>query len=150
MKVPQRLTRGHCVMSNIGGYKQSLQANGSELESISWLQEIEVTGATDSQDLRLESLPERMSTMGWLSTSIVHDLRNPVAAIYAGAEMLMNVDTTPTQVKRLALNMYRAAGRMRELLAEVSCMTYGNRSIAENCEIRELIAAASQEASAAP
>jgi signal transduction histidine kinase len=90
-----------------------------------------------------------MSTMDWLSTSIVHDLRNPVATIYAATEMLMNIDAMPTQVKRLAANMYRAAGRMRELLAEVSCLSYGNRSIAERCEIRELIAAASEAASAA-
>ena len=33
---------------------------------------------------------ERISTIGQLSTSIVHDLRNPLAAIYAGAEMLMD------------------------------------------------------------
>jgi signal transduction histidine kinase len=90
-----------------------------------------------------------MSAMDWLSTSIVHDLRNPLATIYAGTEMLMNVDATPVEVKRLASNMYRAAGRMRELLAEVSCVIYGNRSIAERCEIRELIAAASEAASAA-
>ena len=32
---------------------------------------------------------ERIATIGQLSTSIVHDLRNPLAAIYAGAEMLM-------------------------------------------------------------
>ena len=86
--------------------------------------------------------------MHWLSTSIVHDLRNPVATIYAGIEILMNVDAMPTEVKRLAANMYRAAGRMRELLAEVSCVMYGNRSIAERCEIHELIAAASEAASA--
>jgi signal transduction histidine kinase len=87
--------------------------------------------------------------LDWLSTSIVHDLRNPVATIYAGAEVLMNVDASRTEVKRLAANMYRAAGRMRELLAEVSCVTYGDRSIAESCEIRELIATASEAAFAA-
>ena len=87
--------------------------------------------------------------MDWLSTSIVHDLRNPVATIYAGSEMLMNVGAMPAEVKRLAANMYRAAGRMQEMLAEVSCLTCGNRSITESCEIRELIAEASEAASAA-
>jgi signal transduction histidine kinase len=57
--------------------------------------------------------------------------------------MLMHVDATPTEVKRLAANMYRAAGCIQELLADVSCV---NRSI---CEIRELIAAAWEAASAA-
>jgi DNA-binding winged helix-turn-helix (wHTH) protein len=89
-------------------------------------------------DLRGQSVPESMSAMDWLSTSIVHDLRNPVATINAGSEMLMNVGAMPAEVKRLAANMHRAAGRMRDLLAEVSCVTYGNRSIAESCEIREL------------
>ena len=36
---------------------------------------------------------ERISTIGRLSGSIVHDLRNPLAAIYGGAEML--VDARP-------------------------------------------------------
>jgi hypothetical protein len=45
----------------------------------------------------------------WLSASILHDLRNPVGTIYAGAEMLVTLDTIPNQVKRLAANMRRAA-----------------------------------------
>jgi signal transduction histidine kinase len=131
------------------GYKQILHAKRTELQPISRLQDIEANDASHSQDPRAQSVSESMSGMDWLSTSIVHDLRNPVATIYAGTEMLMNVDATPIEVKRLAANMYRAAGRMREFLAEVSCVTYGNRSISERCEIRELIAAASQAASAA-
>lgn len=57
---------------------------------------------------------ESRSEAGWVSTSILHDLRNPVGTIYAGAEMLMTQDITPNEVKRLATNMYRAADRMRE------------------------------------
>ena len=33
---------------------------------------------------------ERIATIGRLATSIVHDLRNPLAAIYGGAEMLVD------------------------------------------------------------
>src|SRR4029077_15690181 len=69
--------------------------------------------------------------------------------IYAGAEMLMTLDTTPNQVKRLAANINRAAGRMLELLIELASATYGNRSIPEICDIREIIAAASEAAAAA-
>jgi signal transduction histidine kinase len=87
--------------------------------------------------------------MDWLSTSIVHDLRNPMATIYAGTEMLMNANPTSTQVKRLARNIYRAAGRVRQLLAEVSCAVDGSRSVVESCNIRELIAEAWEAASAA-
>jgi signal transduction histidine kinase len=99
--------------------------------------------------LRPESWPENISAIEWLSTSIVHDLRNPVAAIYAAAEMLMDPDPAPTQVKRLAANIFRAAGRMRELLADLNSVARGNRPTAEMCDIGEVIAAASEAASAA-
>ena len=92
---------------------------------------------------------ESRSEAGWLSASILHDLRNPVGTIYAGAEMLMTHDTTPNQVKRLATNMYRAADRMRELLIDLACASYGYRSTSEICDIREIIAAASEAAAAA-
>ena len=96
-----------------------------------------------------QSPREAISTIGWLSASVLHDLRNPVGTIYAGAEMLMTLDTTPNQVKRLAANIHRAAGRMRELLIELASATYGNRSTPEICDIREIIAAASDAAAAA-
>jgi len=52
-------------------------------------------------------------------------------------------------VKRLAANMHRAAGRMRELLTDLTSVTYGKRSTPEICNIREIIAAASEAAAAA-
>jgi signal transduction histidine kinase len=97
-------------------------------------------------DPRAQNLSESMASLNWLSSSIVHDLRNPVATIYAGTEMLMHADAAPTEVKRLAANVYRAAGRMRDLLADVSCATFGKVSTAE---IREVIVAASDAAFAA-
>jgi signal transduction histidine kinase len=90
-----------------------------------------------------------ISTPGWLSASILHDLRNPVGTIYAGAEILMTLDTAPSQVKRLAANMHRAAGCMRELLIDLAGATCGNRSTPEICDIRDIIAAASEAAAAA-
>jgi signal transduction histidine kinase len=62
--------------------------------------------------------------------------------------MLIEVDAGPTQVKRLATNIYRAAGRMRELLADLSSVARGERPTAEICDIGEVIAAASDAASA--
>jgi signal transduction histidine kinase len=38
---------------------------------------------------------ERISTIGRLSSSIVHDLRNPLAAVYGGAEMLVDAELSP-------------------------------------------------------
>jgi signal transduction histidine kinase len=84
----------------------------------------------------------------WLSISILHDLRNPLATIYAAAEVLVDLDLKPTEVKRLATNMYCAAGRMRNLLARFSRLASGNGSTAEICDIRDVILAASEAASA--
>jgi signal transduction histidine kinase len=92
---------------------------------------------------------ESQSEAGWLSASILHDLRNPVGTIYAGAELLMTLDAAPSQVKRLAANMHRAARRIQELLTDLTSATYGNRSTLELCDIGEIIAEASEAASAA-
>src|SRR5277367_2895773 len=80
-----------------------------------------------------ESLQKRIPTIGWLSASIDHDLRNPLGTVFAGAEMLMELDPASTQVKRLATNIYRAADRMRELLADFVGASSGNRSTSEIC-----------------
>ena len=108
-------------------------------------QDIGIADAADPWRARSESRSEA----SWLSASILHDLRNPVGTIYAGAEMLMALETTPNQVKRLAANIHRAASRMRELLIDLASATYGNRSTPEICDIREIIAAASEAAAAA-
>jgi signal transduction histidine kinase len=98
---------------------------------------------------RIQTLARsRVSGIEWLSTSIVHDLRNPLGSIYAAAEMLIEIDSGPTQVKRLATNIFRAAGRMRELLADLNCVAHGSRPTAEICRISKIIGAASDAASA--
>jgi signal transduction histidine kinase len=96
--------------------------------------------------LRTESLQNRISGIGWLSTSIVHDLRNPLGAVFASAEMLMEIDPTSIQGKRLAANIYRAAGRMRELLADLGPANCGNNSRSEICKIHDVISAALEAA----
>jgi signal transduction histidine kinase len=81
--------------------------------------------------------------------SIVHDLRNPLGAIYAAAEMLIDLDPGLTQAQRLATNIFRAAGRMRELLADLNRVALGNTPTPEMCDIREVIAAVANAASEA-
>jgi signal transduction histidine kinase len=93
---------------------------------------------------RSESWQKCVSSIGWLFASIVHDLRNPLGTVLAGSEMLVDLDLSPTQVKRLAANIHRAAGRMRELLADLSGASCGNKSTTEICNIRDVIAAASE------
>jgi signal transduction histidine kinase len=95
---------------------------------------------------RWDSGRQRVSSIDWLCTSIVHDLRNPVGTVLAGAEMLLALDSTPPQVKRLAGNIHLAAGRMRELLADLAGASRGNQSIFESCDIRDVIAAAVEAA----
>jgi signal transduction histidine kinase len=67
-----------------------------------------------------------------------------VGTISAGSEMLMDLDLTPAQVKRLAANIHRAAGRMRELLADLAAASGGRKSTFQVCKIREVIAAVSE------
>lgn len=85
---------------------------------------------------------ERISTIGRLSGSIVHDLRNPLAAIYGGAEMLVDANLPPAHVKRLAGNIYRASRRIQELLQDLVNVSRGTHSAPEMCRLREVASAA--------
>ncbi len=85
---------------------------------------------------------EQIATIGRLSTSIVHDLRNPLAAIYGGAEMLVDSDLPPSQIKRLAQNIYRASRRIQELLQDLASVSRGKQKAVEVCRLRDVIAAA--------
>jgi len=92
---------------------------------------------------------ERISTIGRLSSSIVHDLRNPLAAIYGGAEMLVDSELTPAQMKRLAGNIYRSSRRIQELLQDLLNTSRGKVEKAEACKLHEVVAAAVESSSAA-
>jgi signal transduction histidine kinase len=85
---------------------------------------------------------ERITTIGRLASSIVHDLRNPLAAIYGGAEMLVDTEPTPDRTKRLAGNIYRASRRIQELLQDLTHVTRGRTGHSELCTLRELILSA--------
>lgn len=85
---------------------------------------------------------ERISTIGRLSTSIVHDLRNPLAAIYAGAEMLFDSNLSAVQVQRLAKNIYRASRGIQDMLQQLLNVARGKSDAAEMCNLSEIISAA--------
>jgi signal transduction histidine kinase len=85
---------------------------------------------------------ERISTIGRLSSSIVHDLRNPLAAIYGGSEIMVDSEIAPPQLKRLAGNIYRASRRIQELLQDLVNVGRGRTDGAEVCRLREVAAAA--------
>jgi signal transduction histidine kinase len=84
-----------------------------------------------------------------LSMSIVHDLRNPLAAICVCAEMLTDPHLTTDHAVRVGRNIHRAAGRMRELLADLVCVTQGKMLAAEKCDLHEILAAACEDAAVA-
>jgi len=92
---------------------------------------------------------ERLSTIGRLSASMVHDLRNPLAAIYGGAEMLVDADLPPEHVKRLAGNIYRSSRRIQELLQDLLNVSRGRTQSLEMCRLREVAAAACESLAAA-
>jgi len=91
---------------------------------------------------------ERIATIGRLSTSIVHDLRNPLAAIYGGAEMLIDGELSTGQVQRLAGNIYRSSRRMQQLLQELVDAGRGRSSSAEVCRLKDIVSAACEVFSA--
>lgn len=82
---------------------------------------------------------ERIGAVGRLATSVVHDLRNPLAAIYGGAEMLMESRLSPGQVQRLAANMYQASSRIRQMLDELLNLGRGKAIQRQRVALRELI-----------
>jgi signal transduction histidine kinase len=92
---------------------------------------------------------ERLSTIGRLSASMVHDLRNPLAAIYGGAEMLVDADLPPGHVKRLAGNIYRSSRRIQELLQDLLNVSRGKTESLEMCRLREVAATACESLAAA-
>jgi len=90
---------------------------------------------------------ERIATVGRLSTSIIHDLRNPLAAIYGGAEMLVDADLSSSQVKRLAGSIYHSSRRILAMLQELADATrgwaQGTPRRHEPCRLRDVVLAAS-------
>jgi signal transduction histidine kinase len=85
---------------------------------------------------------ERIATIGRMATSIVHDLRNPLAAIYGGAEMLIDSQLSGPQAERLARNMYRASRQIHALLDDLLNVCRGTAGQLEECDLRDVAAGA--------
>jgi signal transduction histidine kinase len=87
---------------------------------------------------------ERISTIGRLSSSIVHDLRNPLASIYGGAEMMMDGELSEAQLHRVATNVYRSSRAINDLLQELVDVSRGRTQAPEPCRLSEVISAAAE------
>jgi signal transduction histidine kinase len=92
---------------------------------------------------------ERIATIGRLASSIVHDLRNPLAAIYGGAEMLAESDLPPSQTKRLARNMHRASRQIQVMLQDLLNVCRGKTEELEFCNLRAIAAGVADSLTAA-
>jgi signal transduction histidine kinase len=87
---------------------------------------------------------EQIQTIGRLATSLVHDLRNPLAAIYAGAETLIDHRMSAEQTQRVASNIHRACSRVLNLLGDLLNVSRGETQCVENCRLRDMIEAATE------
>jgi signal transduction histidine kinase len=86
---------------------------------------------------------ERLYTIGRLAGSIVHDLRNPLAAIYGSSEMLLEAELPQRQRQRLAANLYKASKKIKDLLEDLLSVTRGGaREQREECLLGEIVGAA--------
>jgi signal transduction histidine kinase len=87
---------------------------------------------------------EQIQTIGRLASSLVHDLRNPLAAIYGGAEMLVDGQLPAEQTGRVASNIYRASHRMQEMLQDLLNVSRGEAGNLERCHLRDIVEAAAE------
>jgi signal transduction histidine kinase len=86
--------------------------------------------------------PSEQTRSLFADASILHDLRNPLAAIHTGAEILVSSRLSYPQVHRLARNMYCASVRMRELVEEFLDRSRDAENKIERCDVRTLVASA--------
>jgi signal transduction histidine kinase len=93
---------------------------------------------------------ERLATIGQMASSIVHDLRNPLAAISTAAEMLHRDSLAQDRRKTLVESQLRASQRMQEMLRELLDFTRGNYSLElEHHHLAALVERALQTVNAA-
>jgi two-component system, NtrC family, sensor histidine kinase HydH len=78
--------------------------------------------------------------LGTLAMSIVHDLRNPLAAVHIGAELLNGSPLPEHQVRRLARSMYSASVRIQELLQDYVNLHRTRERQPHSISLRSLVA----------
>ena len=95
------------------------------------------------------SAAQQIAALRGMAISIVHDLRNPVAAIQLGADMLIGSRLSEDQTQRLARNLYGASSHIQELLQEFLEAWCGNIARPEPTDVRNLVAQAVSKVAAA-
>jgi signal transduction histidine kinase len=69
---------------------------------------------------------ERLATIGQMASSVIHDLRNPLATIETAAEMLARDRLPPDRRATLLASQTRASQRMNGMLNELLEFSQGN------------------------
>jgi len=92
---------------------------------------------------------ERISTIGRMSTALVHDLRNPLASIYAGVEMMARGRLSNDQVQRLSKNIHQSSRRIQHLLQELVEAGRKGTEEKELCHLGDVIRSACEAYAAA-
>lgn len=69
---------------------------------------------------------ERLATVGHMSSSIIHDLRGPLASVLTAAELFARAELSPEQRQVLAQSQLRASTRMEAMLKELLEFSRGN------------------------
>jgi signal transduction histidine kinase len=129
--------------ARIGKQDYSVRVNTSGGDELARLGQTFNQMSASIQDARDELIrQERLSTIGRLATSIVHDLRNPLAAIYGGAEMMVDGELTQPQTLRVAQSIYRASRVINDLLQELVDVSRGRMQTPEVCALCEVAEAA--------
>ena len=82
-------------------------------------------------------------------SSILHDLRNPLATISGGVEMLLGANLDGVQTQRVTTNIQQATGRMQDLLGALESMTRGDAEAVAFCNLRAIVMAACEAAGVA-
>ena len=84
----------------------------------------------------------QITAVGRLAASVAHDLRNPLAAIVGGTEMLSDFDLSPDQMKQTAVQVHKAARRMEQLLSEIGQVARAEPGQRVLCPVEDLVQAA--------
>ncbi len=84
----------------------------------------------------------QIMAVGQLAASIAHDLRNPLAAVVGGSEMLAEFDLPPAQIRQTAAHVHKAARRMEGLLAEIGQVAGAKKTAGELCLAGDLVSSA--------
>jgi signal transduction histidine kinase len=89
---------------------------------------------------------ERLATIGQMASSIIHDLRNPLATISTAAEVLNHENITPERRRTLIESQLRASERMSGMMTELLEFSRGSYKLNRHVQpLSEIVQRATQE-----